>query len=213
MRKNVYAIAAAAALMVGSAGVAEAQVCAGQPTAAGQWAIGGRAAWPSEPSGLLLGAEGSYNIPGPLGFFASLNLVTPDDDNAPSQNLLGAGVAFEADQYLPVPGWLSVCPIAAVSIGTSDGTTNFTVPVGVGLGTTFSVAPGMDIMPYAIPQFVLTRVSATNVDVATDTNFGIEVGAMAGVGPVYVGVGFNRRFNQDAELDIPLVRAGVRLPF
>jgi hypothetical protein len=83
-----------------------------------------------------------------------------------------------------------------------------TVPVGVGIGTSIGVAPGMAVMPYVLPQFVLTRASVKNVEVASDTNFGIEVGAVTRVGPIFAGVGANRAFVDGSDVDLQ-ARVGV----
>lgn len=50
------------------------------------------------------------------------------------------------------------------------------MPLGVGFGTSLGLAPGVTLQPYVMPQFVLTRVSVSDVTV-TDNNFGTGGGA------------------------------------
>jgi hypothetical protein len=177
---------------------AAAQICSGYPTAPGQTSIGLRASFPSE--GTVLGVEASRNWLNPLGAFASINLRMPDADGADNVPVAGLGFAYEVTDFLPaVPAWLSVCPIAAVSVDFGDNT-GFRIPLGVGFGTSFGTAEGFAIQPFVIPQFVLARLSVDGAE--TDHNFGIAFGAFAKFSGVYGGVTLGKDFISGRDLDI-----------
>lgn len=197
MNSSFAALAGAAALVFAAAPAA-AQVCAGQPTAPGQTSIGARASFPT--GGTQLGIEASRNWNNPLGVFVNLNLLLPDADDADNVAVIGGGFAYEVGGFIPaVPEWLSICPVAAVTVTTGDVTT-FNIPVGVGFGTRIA-ANGFEILPFAIPQFVLTRVSIDGVS-TSDQNFGIGFGGFAKFSGVYGGVTLNRVFVDGASTDI-----------
>jgi hypothetical protein len=189
---------------------AEAQFCAGYPTMSGQSSLGVKAAFPDR--GDIFGVEGSYNMAGPLAVFASFNLLMPADDghdhDHDNVSIFGGGVAYEVGGFIPaIPAGLSVCPVAAVGFSTDHGATTLTVPVGIGFGTVIG-AEGISVMPYVMPQFVLTRISARDVDVLSDTNFGIEAGFLARFANFYAGVTLNRLFVDHADTDFA-IRAGL----
>jgi hypothetical protein len=209
-RKNTLsAVAFATTLALALPGQADAQTCAGYPAMPGALAAG--ASFASPPGGTSLGVEASYNYAGPMGSFAHFNLVTPEGDGERA-SIIGAGVSYDIAGFVPaIPTWLSTCPLAAVSVTRVDGTTEFTIPVGVGFGMTIPlVADAIDIMPFAIPQFVLTRLSVEGATVR-DHNFGIGFGALARFANIYAGVTANRDFVEAAEIDLS-IRAGLTIP-
>lgn len=183
---------------------ANAQYCAGFPTAGGQASLGLRASFPA--SGDVFGVEGSYNMMGPLAVFGSANLASPANDGD-DYGIFGAGVAFDISNMVPpvLPGF-SVCPVAAISFSSVDGDTNMRIPLGVGFAADFGTPGGPTVMPYAIPQFVLMRFGH---DGHTDTvnEFGIEAGFLARFGGLYAGVALNRLFVDQADNDFA-VRVG-----
>jgi hypothetical protein len=194
-----------------------AQVCAGYPTARGEWSIGPRIGFIPEgeafgrvvPAGISFGVEASWNSPGPWGFFGNVNLIVPDDDDGENQNMFGAGVAFEVQNFVPIiPAGLQVCPVAAVSVDQVDGATRFTVPVGIGFGMQLPVTPGVQLLPFLMPQFNLVRISLD--DVETDHNFGFEAGAYARLGSLYGGASFGRSFVEGASITWA-VRGGITM--
>jgi hypothetical protein len=198
-RNVTYAALAGAVALVFAAAPASAQVCAGMPTAPGQTSIGARASFPTV--GTVLGIEASRNWNNPLGVFVNLNLLMPDADDADNTTLIGAGLAYEVGGFIPaVPAWLSVCPVAAVTLDLGGDATGFTIPLGVGFGTRFA-ANGFEILPFVIPQFVLTRFSVEGVNF-DDQNFGIGFGGFAKFSGVYGGVTLNRIFVDGASTDI-----------
>jgi hypothetical protein len=208
-RNILSTIAAATAFALVFPAQGDAQVCAGYSAMPGAFSAGANLSSP--PGGTAFGLEASANYSGPLASFASFNLVRPEGEGA-RESILGAGLAYEVTEFVPViPTWLSVCPSAAVSISSIEGTTNFTVPLGVGFGTTLPLVAGIDLMPFVMPQFVITRVAIDDIAVR-DHNFGIGFGALAGIGNVYAGVTAGKQFVDAAEdIDIAL-RAGLRFP-
>jgi hypothetical protein len=182
--RNTLITAASAFAMALIAAPAAAQVCSGYPTLPGQTSIGLRASFPT--GGTSIGIEASRNWQNPLGVFANLNLLMPDDDDLDNQTVAGLGFAYEVGDLLPTPAWLGICPVAAVTIQGGDATT-LTFPLGVGFGTSFDLTEGIGLKPFIIPQFVLTRISVDDVTVS-DHNFGFGAGAFATFGGVYGGV-------------------------
>jgi hypothetical protein len=205
-RSSLAAFAGAAAIATAAAPAA-AQVCAGQPTAPGQTSIGARASFPT--GGTQLGIDAGRNWNNPLGVFVSLNLLMPDDDEADNVAVIGGGFAYEVGEFLPpVPAWLSICPVAAVNVTTGDVTT-LNIPLGVGFGMSIA-ANGFEILPFVIPQFVITRMSVDDVTVS-DNNFGIGFGGFAKFSGVYGGVTLNRIFVDNTDTDIAF-QAGLVFP-
>jgi hypothetical protein len=200
---------AAAFLAFSLPSVAEAQVCAGYPAMPGSFSAGANVAMPT--GGTSLGVEGSYNYNSPFSSFARFNLVRPEG-GGDNQSIIGAGVAYEVTDFVPIiPAWLDVCPVAAVSLSSIDGTTQFTVPLGVGFGTTLPLVAGtVDVMPFVVPQFVVTRASVEGVTLS-DHNFGIGFGAMARFASLYAGVTANKDFVDASDVDLAF-RAGVTIP-
>jgi hypothetical protein len=207
-RKTVMTAAAGTMALFLAAAPAAAQICSGYPTARGQTSVGLRASFPTE--GTTVGIEASRNWQNPLGVFANLNLLMPDADEADNVAIGGVGLAYEITEFVPaVPEWLSVCPTAAVTIQGGDATT-FTVPVGVGFGTTIGTAEGFSILPFVMPQFVMTRVSLDDVTV-TDHNFGIGAGVFARFSGVYGGVTFGRIMASEEDATITF-QGGLTFP-
>ncbi|CAN5716293.1 hypothetical protein BH23GEM9_BH23GEM9_35750 [soil metagenome] len=208
MKKKNGFIAAAAGILVTAfvAAPAAAQVCAGQPTAPGQTSIGARASFPTGATSV--GVEAGRNWNNPMGAFVNLNLLMPDADGADNVAVVGAGLAYEVGGSA-VPAWLSICPVAGVTIGFQDNTV-VTIPVGVGFGSRFGTPDGFEILPFVIPQFVLTRISEDGVS-SSNNNFGIGVGSFAKFSGVYGGVTLNRVFADNATNDVT-IHGGLVFP-
>jgi hypothetical protein len=214
---RVIAALVAAGALAAPINELRAQICAGYPTTRGEWSIGPRIGFIPEgeafgrvvPSGVSFGAEASWNSPGPWGFFGNVNLIVPDDDEGENQNMFGAGVALELQNFVPaMPAGLQFCPVAAVSVDQVDGATRFTIPLGVGFGMQLPVTPGIQLLPYLIPQFNLVRISLDEVE--TDHNFGFEAGAFARLGSLYGGASFGRSFVEGATISWAF-RAGITM--
>jgi hypothetical protein len=208
-RMNVLsATAVVAGLAFSVPAVLDAQVCAGYAAMPGSLSAGANVANP--PGGSSLGMEASYNFTNPLGVFGSFNLVRPEGEA--NHSIIGGGVSYEVTDFVPiVPAWLSVCPLAGVSLSSVNGASTLTMPVGMGFGTTIPILPGaVDVMPFMAPQFVMTRVSVDDVSM-TDHNFGIGFGALARVSNLYAGVTAGKEFVEAADIDVAF-RAGVTIP-
>jgi hypothetical protein len=187
---------------------AAAQICSGYPTAPGQTSIGLRASFPT--AGTQLGIEASRNWRNPLGAFVNVNLLLPDAEGADNVPVIGLGFAYEVTDFLPaVPAWLSVCPVAAVTIEAGDNT-GFTIPVGVGFGTTIGTPEAFTIHPFIIPQFVLTRVKVDDVTFS-DNNFGFGAGAFVKFGGVYGGVTLGKIMASGTDVSIAF-QGGLTIP-
>jgi hypothetical protein len=205
--KLLSTVAMATGLAFAATSQADAQVCVGYSAMPGSFSAGANLSTPA--GGNILGLEASANYASPLASFATFSLVRPADEGT-RESIIGAGLSYEITDFVPaIPTWLSVCPTAGLTIGSSDGVTNFQVPLGVGFGTSIPIAAGFDVMPFVIPQFVLTRFAVDDITVG-DHNFGIGFGALAGFGNVYAGVTAGKQFT-DAAQDIDLsLRAGMR---
>jgi hypothetical protein len=207
VRYGTFAALAGAVALVFAAAPASAQVCAGMPTAPGQTSIGARASFPT--GGTQFGIEAGRNWNNPLGVFVNLNLLMPEDDNEDNVAVIGGGFAYEVGDFIPaVPAWLSICPLVAVAVTTGDAT-RFDIPVGVGFGTRIA-ANGFEILPFVIPQFVITRVSVDGVTFS-DNNFDIGFGGYAKFSGVYGGVTLNRVFMDETDTAITF-HAGLVFP-
>jgi hypothetical protein len=205
-RTTMIAAAGALALAL-TAAPAAAQICSEYPTARGQTSIGLRASFPD--GGTSIGVEASRNWMNPLGVFANLNLVMPDNEGD-RYTVGGLGFAYEVGDFIPaVPAWLSVCPTAAVTVEAGDAT-RFSLPLGLGFGTVIGTPEGFTIQPYVMPQFVMTRVSLDDVTL-TDHNFGIGAGVFAKFGGVYGGVTLGRLMAADEDVTIAF-RGGLTFP-
>jgi hypothetical protein len=184
-------------------------VCAGFPTAEGQFSVGARFSQPVV--GNTLGVEASLNRPGNAGVFGYVNIISPEGD-ADRQSVIGIGASYDVGGFIPaIPEFLSVCPLASVTMQRWDGNTYFGIPLGIGFGTEIGLPDGpIVILPYAIPQFTLVQVGLDNV--TWDHNFGIGFGAMARfANAFYAGVEFGRAFVEGADFNIAF-RGGVTFP-
>jgi len=206
-RSSAIGLAVALAALGVPTTQALAQTCAAFPTMAGEGSVGAVVSFPNGGTGL--GVDGSWNWPGPIGIFASFTLERPDEEDVEDLSIFGGGVAYEVGQLIPaVPEWMTLCPVAAVNFSSLDGSTTLAFPLGIGFATPFELTPdGLMIIPHLMPQFVLTRISASDISVS-DHNFGIGFGALARFGALYGGASFNRLFVDSADIDWAL-RAGL----
>jgi hypothetical protein len=173
MKKTMSGFAAAVAALV-VAGSAGAQVCAGFPTTDGQGTLGALANFPSDFD--QYGAEGSYNLTGPLALNAGFLLSTDDDEDL---NTFRGGLALDVGAALGnlLPG-ISICPNVRADYTSEDGVTLWQVPIGLGFGATLPVGgPDMTLTPYVIPALVWTRADLGAGLDDSETNFGVRGGA------------------------------------
>jgi len=173
MKKTMSGFAAAVAALV-VAGSASAQVCAGFPTTDGQGTLGAFANFPSDFD--QYGAEGSYNVTGPLALNAGFIFSKDESDDL---NTIRVGAAFDVGSMLGgmLPG-ISICPNVRADYTSESGVTLWQVPIGLGFGATLPVSgPDMTLTPYVIPALVWQRISAGAGLTETETEFGIRGGA------------------------------------
>lgn len=216
MKKTTIGFLAALAA-VSVAGSAGAQICASFPTFDRQFSFGANVLLTEGVDfGEIWGVEASYNAAGPLSVFGGVSITDPEgEDN--SQDSYGIGLALE----LPTVGaalgtGVSACPRASFNFAdVEDLGTLMVIPVGFGVGTNFSGGPGFTVSPYVIPQVLFARFEADDdpiipVEDESDTNFGIEGGAVLGFGTFWVGGLISHIFEDEA---VPTfgIRAGIRL--
>lgn len=189
--------------------IAAAQVCVGFPTMDRQFSFGGALGFPD--GGKEYGVEVSYNLPGPASVFGGMDIYSPDGDGD-SQDVFFAGAAFD---LLNVPlgtggNALQVCPTAQVGYSSFDDFSLLSVPIGVGVGTTVAITPTAQLMPYVVPQLVMSRFSGDDFDSQTEWDFGARAGAVVGFGMFFVGGELERIFVDGADTSFG-IRAGIRL--
>jgi hypothetical protein len=212
MTKTTLSIAVAAAALV-VAGSAGAQVCAGFPTTDGQGTIGGLVNFPTGFD--QYGAEGSYNLAGPLAVNAGYLYNKGDDDHT---STFRGGAAFELPAFAGrLRSTASLCPSVRADYTSQDDATSWQVPIGVGVGASVPVGgPETRVTLYVIPALVWTRVhfDAQPIDVfehtITDTDLGVRAGAELNFNRLYLGVTSEWVDRGDQEAVVG-VRAGIRL--
>lgn len=200
IRMNIArtSMAAAAALALAAAPAA-AQVCAGYPNAPGQTSFGLRAGFPDGAT--KVGVEASRQWTSPLGAFANANILMPDADGADNITVLGAGLSYDVGGMVSaLPAWLSMCPVAAVNYSTVNDVNMFQIPVGLGFGMSIAATENVSVHPFAIPQFIMSRSSADELEDTDD--FGIGAGAMVKFRGVYGGVTLGKVFVDGSDTDI-----------
>lgn len=205
MKKTMSGFAAAVAAVV-VAGSAGAQVCAGFPTHDGQGTIGGFANFPSGFD--QYGAEGSYNVTGPLAVNAGFVYSTDGDDD---QSTIRGGVAFDVGSTLGgvLPG-VSICPNVRADYTSESGVTLWNVPIGLGFGATLPVSgPDMTLTPYVIPALVWSRISAGAGTSDSETAFGVRGGVDLNFDRFFLG-GQVDWVNGGASDAVFGVRAGIK---
>jgi hypothetical protein len=208
------AMAAAALVAAGSAG---AQVCGGFPTTDGQGTIGGLMNFPAEFD--QYGAEGSYNLAGPLAVNAGYIYTGKGGEHL---NAFRGGAAFDISTFAGnFRSTVSICPSVRADYYTSRiGVTLWQVPVGLGVGARVPLGgPGTNLTLYVIPSLVWSHshVEFENLpefnDTDTDTNIGVRGGFDLNFGNVYLGVTSDwvdrPSFNGQKEAVVG-VRAGIR---
>jgi hypothetical protein len=205
MNRTFVGILAAVAV-VGVAPAVEAQVCAGFPSSQRGFYFGGRMDFPGGDE-TSLGVEAAYNAAGPLAVHGGLNVLSHDGH---SDNQFRAGASFEIAQLGAMFGpSVSVCPTAEARWITEDGATYMEIPLGLGFGADLGAPAGPAISAYAIPQFVIARLSGEGFDTVSDNNFGITGGAMVGFGQIMVGGEVRHIFVSGAD-PVFGIRVGLR---
>jgi len=180
-------LAALAALLL--ADVAGAQVCAGLPTGDGGFTLGGRKDFPEGTDSW--GVEVSYNFAGPFSLFGGVDIFTEND--FPGREVFRGGVAAELPGLLVSPtSGAPACAVVEVSLLDLDVLTITEVPLGLGLGVDLSPASGVSLLPYVVPQLVLTDLNYDSGALPqfqdeTQFDFGVRGGVLVAFGKLYLG--------------------------
>lgn len=176
-----------------------AQSCIGFGNGPGQVAVALTTSFPT--GGNTFGAEAGYNF-APLSAYAGFSVDTSGEND---RTAAGGGVALEVPGLaaaLPIP--VQACPTAAIRFDNIDVTDAYSIPIGLGLGTTLGVE-GLSLSPYVIPQLSIFRGAGG----ARDNIFLLEAGALVGLpANFYAGVQINRLFREEADSVLGL-KAGV----
>lgn len=187
---------------------AAAQVCAGFPTLDRQFSFGASLGFPDE--GDRYGVEASYNVQGPAAVFGGLQIDSPEGEGD-SNDTFFAGGSFDLMRLPMGSDSLIFCPTARVGYSSNDFFSTLSVPIGIGIGTTISLTPAAQLMPYVVPQIVMNRYSPEGGgESETNWDFGIRGGAMVGVGMFFIGAEIDHIFVDGADAQFG-IRAGIRL--
>ena len=184
-----------------------AQICAGFPTSDRGLSFGARADF---PEGLdSWGVDASYNASGPLSVFGGMNVVSVEDLDDSDFNIFNVGVAFETPAIgLMIGPRVSACPQVEFVFSDEDGS-GWAVPIGLGVGGTTGT-PGVQIMPYVVPQLVIVNQENLLDEDETSVDFGFKGGAMLGMGTFFIGGEVRHTFEDGAD-PVFGIRAGIRL--
>jgi hypothetical protein len=203
----------AVAATVAFAGAAQAQVCVGFPTLAGQFSLDAFAGFPEDAD--VFGVNGSYNLAGPVAVNGTVQVWSPDGDGD-NEVAFGAGLAFKLMQPMPGMTGISVCPavnLLFMSLGEFEGESvdYLEIPIGVGIGTSFAMGDGnMALQPFVVPAIYLQRFSFAG-ESETETDFGFRGGANLSLDRFFVGATIEHIFISDGPNPTFGVRVGFRM--
>lgn len=210
-----------------AASPADAQVCAGFPTLQGQTSVALSSSFPQDAD--RFGGEASANIAGPLAVFGAYERTTSRVQEGQHANTYTAGAALEVSDRFRGPFFLglSACPVVQGSLTRLQGADVWQVPLGVGFGSRIELDPTgrLELMPYAVPQLVWTRVDfdgtpadgilgpvfggPATLEDQERTDLGIRTGVMVGAGRFFLGGEFENVFDDELSGTFGL-RAGLR---
>jgi hypothetical protein len=209
MRSSGWLVAMMAACASSLASTAEAQICAGFPTADRQFYVGANLHLPEDAN--QFGVEAAYNASGPFAIHGGVSWLSADDDT--DLTVLTGGAAFDfAFPGSPTRPFFSVCPLVEIDYAKEGDVTFRDIPVGVGVGSSIPIGAGgqNSLMPFIIPAVVFSRVSIDDGDSSSDTNFALRGGAILGFGSFFLGAEVAHVF-EDAGDPVFGFRAGLRL--
>jgi hypothetical protein len=212
MKKSAGLLAALAT--VAFAGSAQAQICAGFPTADRGFYFGGRADFPE--GGDSFGVEANYNASGPLSVFGGLDVVSTEGVDDSDQNVYRAGVAFElASLGMMIGPRVSACPVVEVAWASEDDVTAMQIPIGLGIGASLGLPVGPTVAGYVQPALVISRLDvpddAVLLEDESSTDFGIKAGVLVGFGMITVGGEVSHLFVDNAPDPTFGIRVGIRI--
>ena len=208
-KRTVGVLGALAALLL--AGAAGAQVCAGLPSGDGGVTLGGRKDFPEGTDSW--GIETSYNFHGPFSLFAGVDVFTEND--FPGREIFRGGVAVELPGVAVSPtSGAPACLMVEAAYVDQDFLQITEVPIGLGLGIDLSSPSGVALLPYVIPQLVITSLNFDSGALPqfsdeTEFDFGARGGALVTYGKVYLGGEFRHVFADGADPAFG-IRAGIR---
>lgn len=207
LKKTSVSLAAALAALT-FAGTAHAQVCNGFPTMDRQFSIAGVANFPEDID--EFGAEASYNLAGPLGLNASY--LHASADGGGSANTFVGGASFDVTSLIgPAPAVVSLCPTASFAYSDlGDDFTVYSLPIGLGFGTSLPMSGTTSLQPYVVPQIVFGKVKVGDVSSDWENDFGLRGGANLTFGQFFVGGEVNTLFADETNTTFG-VKAGIRL--
>lgn len=192
MKRIVLLVLALAASAAGTTRLS-AQACIGLPLPEGGLWLAGLVSG-GDPA--QYGVEFTSNFSGPLSL--SLDYLRTDDDA--DGYTLGARAAYELPYMEP-----SLCPTVGVRysrvpVTGADDATRVAIPVGVGVGKTLPLSPAAALTVFAIPEYSFFVKNEGFED--SNGELGAELGALLGLGPLYVGASarVGDAFGGDADL-------------
>lgn len=217
--KSVSALALLLAGGLIAAQEARAQACLGSPAGPGRFALGGSVGFPdgatNYSAGLLANLEGPFSV----GANYTLTKIDNVDENF---NSFDGIVAYE----LPLQG-ISACPATGLGysrigsdvpeLGVSATLTSVVIPVGLGLGYTFSGRGPLSLTLHALPQFLYIRTTGelsdgdiSIQDTETASEFGTSLGFRIGLQQMFFGAGVALTTIEDSD---PVFSVGLGVIF
>jgi hypothetical protein len=198
---------------------ARAQACIGIPAGPGRFALGGSVGFTDGATNY--GAGLLANLEGPLSVGANYTLTKIDDVDENFNSFDGI-LAYE----LPLQG-ISACPAAGLGygrigsdvpeLGIRATLTNVVVPVGLGLGYTFSGSGPLSLTLHAIPQFLYIRTTGEVSDgdlsiqeTETASEFGTSLGFKVGLPQLFFGASVSLTTIDDSD---PVFSVGLGVIF
>ena len=177
---------------------AAAQACLGFPQGS-RGALSASFGFPEDATsyamaGMVASQEGSVFFQGSFG------IAAPDIEQLENVKQVGGVVAYEVPSLAP---GASVCPTAAVSHAWVGDVNTWTIPFGVGVGTTIKLGRegAAGLTPFVVPQFLYVRASLDDVEDSeeSDVFIGLGAGATLHVGAFMVGGGVSKIFEEDVD--------------
>ena len=157
---------------------------------------------------LLAGFPDGYDIYGaevfkgfgPITAGLEYGLSTYEGDT-PSAHTGTLNLAFSLPIGTEAMG-LFVSPVASPSYTTWDDWNWISVPVGASVAYRIAAGQGLSVVPYAVPQFVWTRVDSDLLDSETSSDFGWRAGGNLIVNNLVFGAAYHKVGDGDGTIGI-----------
>jgi hypothetical protein len=180
------------------AGEVVGQACIGYPQGSAG-ALGASFSFPEDATGYAMGGM-IASQGGGLFLQGSFGIVAYDVEQVENGKLLGGSVAYEVPSLAPD---VSVCPTAGATFGWVEDLNTWSVPFGIGVGTSLALGRSGDaeLTPYAIPQFIYVRESLDDVDdsAESDVFVGLVAGLTLSVDAFVVSGAVSKIFEEDVD--------------